>query len=191
MASFKLLQFRPAEANPPVRSAGRSRRLSRRFASDIRRKAVFTTRIAVPCRPLLEAARRTRPRWRHERQGGKLQTLKAEAVSLRDYETFEDVTAGLPASSMGPTNHRRHHAAPGYPRAARREAGRDQQKSRTAMLRGPSNGCILPRHLAATLEQIFSLRTCSNSIKSGRFLPGRIIPSGWKCTRGWRPSVAI
>jgi hypothetical protein len=73
---------------------------------------------------------------------------------LKDYVTFEDVAADIPRFLDEVCNHRRLDSAPGYLGAARREAGRPYQKGRTAMLRGPRNGCILPRQLAATLEHV-------------------------------------
>jgi hypothetical protein len=45
-------------------------------------------------------------------------------------------------------------SALGYLTAARLEAGRNKQKGRTAMLRGPRNGCNLLRQFAATLEHV-------------------------------------
>jgi transposase InsO family protein len=80
-----------------------------------------------------------------------MKTLTVAAVYLRDYKTFEDATAELPRFLDEVYHYRRLHAALASLRAARREAGRDSQKGRTAMLRGPRNGCILLRQLAATL----------------------------------------
>ncbi|MGH6846006.1 MAG: hypothetical protein ACREC0_00800 [Methylocella sp.] len=89
-----------------------------------------------------------------------MKSLKAEGVFLRAYETFADLTADLPRFLDEVCNPLRLHSAPGYLRAARREAGQDYQKGRKAILRGPRNGCILPRQFAATLRGLVSQR-CS------------------------------
>jgi transposase InsO family protein len=83
-----------------MRSAAGSRRLSRRSANAIRRGAVFTAQIAVRDRhrPIAGSGSPHIPgamsRHGNPYDGAKaesfMKTLKAEAVYLRDYETFED-----------------------------------------------------------------------------------------------------
>jgi Integrase core domain len=127
----------------------------------IGRRAVFTTQIELrncrrpmtgSCSPHMPGA------MRRAKAESFVKTLTAEAVYLRDYNTFEDVTADLPRFLDEVYNYRRLHSALGSLRAARREAGRDLQKGSTAMLRGPRNGCILLRQFAATVGALVSKR---------------------------------
>ncbi|MGH6852331.1 MAG: hypothetical protein ACREDJ_03850, partial [Methylocella sp.] len=79
-------------------------------------------------------------------------TLKAKAVYLRDYATFEDAAPPFSRVLDEVCNHRSRHSAPGYLGAARRAAGQHCGKGRTAPL------CCAGRGTGAFYQGILLLR---------------------------------